>query len=395
MDDVAALLLELGAVVLAVSLLGLLAHRIGISPVPLMLLAGVGLGAGGVIDVGHAETFIEPAAEIGVLLLLLMLGLEFTAEELGQSLARHSRSGVVDFALNAGAGFACGLLLGMPLAACLALAGITWVSSSGIIARLLSDLGRLGNRETPAVLSLLVIEDIAMAIFLPILIAVLTGAEWWQALGAVALALGAVSAILFASRRASAGFGRLLSHPSDEQVLLRLVGIMLLVGGLTQLLGASAAVGAFLVGIAVPTSLATRARSILGPLRDLFAAIFFFSFGLPIMPAELLPVLPAALALAAVTTATKLGTGWLAAARDGVQRRGRLRAGAALVPRGEFSIVIAALAVAAGHAEVGQLAACYVLITAIGGPLLARWIVRSSRPGRSTPDASLGISRES
>lgn len=379
MHDVAPLLLELGAVVLGVSLLGLLAHRIGISPVPLMLLAGVGLGSGGFVNVTHAQPFIEPAAEIGVLLLLLMLGLEFTAEELAQSLARHSRSGLIDFALNAGAGFLIGLLLAMPLPACLALAGITWVSSSGIVARLLTDLGRLGNRETPAVLSILVIEDIAMAIFLPVLIAVLTGAEWWQALGAVALAVGAVASILFASRNASVRLGKLLTHPSDEQVLLRLLGITLLVAGLTQLLGASAAVGAFLVGIAVPSSLATRARAILSPLRDLFAAIFFFSFGLPIVPAELLPVLPAALLLAVVTTGTKLVTGGMAARRDGVQRRGRLRAGAALVPRGEFSIVIAALAVSAGYPEVGALAACYVLLTAIGGPVLARYIAPVKR----------------
>lgn len=379
MHDVAPLLLELGAVVLGVSLLGLLAHRIGISPVPLMLLAGVGLGSGGFVNVTHAQPFIEPAAEIGVLLLLLMLGLEFTAEELAQSLARHSRSGLIDFALNAGAGFLIGLLLAMPLPACLALAGITWVSSSGIVARLLTDLGRLGNRETPAVLSILVIEDIAMAIFLPVLIAVLTGAEWWQALGAVALAVGAVASILFASRNASVRLGKLLTHPSDEQVLLRLLGITLLVAGLTQLLGASAAVGAFLVGIAVPSSLATRARAILSPLRDLFAAIFFFSFGLPIVPAELLPVLPAALLLAVVTTGTKLVTGGMAARRDGVQRRGRLRAGAALVPRGEFSIVIAALAVSAGYPQVGALAACYVLLTAIGGPVLARYIAPVKR----------------
>ena len=379
MHDVAPLLLELGAVVLGVSLLGLLAHRIGISPVPLMLLAGVGLGSGGFVNVTHAQPFIGPAAEIGVLLLLLMLGLEFTAEELAQSLARHSRSGLIDFALNAGAGFLIGLLLAMPLPACLALAGITWVSSSGIVARLLTDLGRLGNRETPAVLSILVIEDIAMAIFLPVLIAVLTGAEWWQALGAVALAVSAVASILFASRNASVRLGKLLTHPSDEQVLLRLLGITLLVAGLTQLLGASAAVGAFLVGIAVPSSLATRARAILSPLRDLFAAIFFFSFGLPIVPAELLPVLPAALLLAVVTTGTKLVTGGMAARHDGVQRRGRLRAGAALVPRGEFSIVIAALAVAAGYPQVGALAACYVLLTAIGGPVLARYIAPVKR----------------
>lgn len=379
MHDVSALLLELGAVVLGVSFLGLIAHRVGISPIPLMLLAGLLLGSGSVADLHAAEPFIEPAAEIGVLLLLLMLGLEFTAGELGQSLKRHSTSGLVDVGLNATAGFVLGLVLGMPWQAALALAGITWVSSSGIVARLLVDLRRVANRETPSVLSLLVIEDIAMAIYLPILIAVLTGAEWWQALGAVALAVAAVTTILVASQRASGGIGRLLSHPSDEQVLLRLFGITLLVAGLTQLLGASAAVGAFLVGIAVPPSIAERARAILGPLRDLFAAIFFLSFGLPIVPADLLPVLPAALLLAVVTSGTKMATGWVAARRDGVLVKGRLRAGATLVARGEFSIIIAALAVGAGYPELGPLAACYVLILAIAGPLLARFIVRAPR----------------
>ncbi|QCR18255.1 cation:proton antiporter [Agrococcus sp. SGAir0287] len=379
MHDISALLLELGAVVLGVSVLGLIAHRVGISPIPLMLLAGLVLGSGSVIDLEAAEPFIEPAAEIGVLLLLLMLGLEFTAGELGQSLKRHSTSGAIDFALNASAGFGIGLLLGMPWQAALALAGIAWVSSSGIVARLLDDLGRIANRETPAVLSILVIEDIAMAIFLPILIAVLTGAAWWQALGAVALAVAAVTIILVASQRASGGIRWLLSHPSDEQVLLRLFGVTLLVAGLTQLLGASAAVGAFLVGIAVPPSIAERARAILGPLRDLFAAIFFLSFGLPIVPADLLPVLPAALLLAVVTAGTKMATGWMAARRDGVQRKGRLRAGATLIARGEFSIIIAALAVGAGYPELGPLAACYVLILAIAGPLAARFIVRAPR----------------
>lgn len=380
MHDVSGLLLELGVVILGVSFLGLLAHKVGISPIPLMLLAGVAVGAGGFVDLEQAEPFIEPAAEIGVLLLLLMLGLEFTAGELAQSLKRHRGSGLIDFALNATAGFVIGLALGMPFPAALALAGITWVSSSGIIARLLDDLGRVANRETPAVLSVLVIEDIAMAIFLPILIAVLTGLAPWQAAGSVALAVAAVAAILVASQRASRGIGRLLSHPSDEQVLLRLLGITLVVAGLTQLLGASAAVGAFLVGIAVPTALAERAREILSPLRDLFAAIFFFSFGLPIVPQDLWPVLPAAVLLAVVTSATKMLTGSLAARRDGVQRKGRLRAGATLIARGEFSIIIAALAVGAGYTELGPLAACYVLLLAVAGPIVARFIVRAPRP---------------
>ena len=156
--------------------------------------------------------------------------------------------------------------------------------------------------------------------------------------------------------------------------MLRLFGLTLVVAGLAQGLGASAAVGAFLVGIAVPTSFAERARAILGPLRDLFAATFFVAFGLATDPRAVLPVLPAVLALALVTTVTKLGTGWFAARRDGVGAPGRLRAGAALVARGEFSIIIAGLAVATGLEQVGPIATGYVLVLAVTGPLLARFI---------------------
>jgi CPA2 family monovalent cation:H+ antiporter-2 len=289
----------------------------------------------------------------------------------------------VDLALNAPPGFLAGLLLGLPWEGALALAGVTWISSSGIIARLLGDLGRLANRETPAVLAVLVLEDVAMALFLPLLVVALAGGGPLQAAGGIALALTTVALVLGAAQRHGHRLGRLLTHPDDEQVLLRLLGLTLLVAGLTQALGASAAVGAFLVGIAVPPSFAERARTILSPLRDLFAATFFVAFGLATDPGAVLPVLPAVLVLAVVTTFTKLATGWYAAGRDGVGSAGRRRAGAALVARGEFSIVIAGLAVAAGLEEVGVVATGYVLVMAVAGPLLARAI--ELVPSRRSP----------
>ena len=374
MDHVSALLVELGLLFLGISLLGLLARRLGLSPIPFILVTALALGDGGVVPLSTAEPFVESAAEIGVILLLLTLGLEFSATELFASMRRHGPSGIVDLVLNAPPGFVAGLIIGLPWQGAMALAGVTWISSSGIIARLLGDLGRLANRETPAVLSVLVLEDVAMALFLPLLVVALAGGGPAQAVAGVALALGAVLLVLTAAQRHGHRLGRLLAHPDDEQVLLRLFGLTLLVAGLAQALGASAAVGAFLVGIAVPSSFADRARAILGPLRDLFAATFFVAFGLATDPAAVLPVLPAVLALALVTTATKMGTGWFAARRDGVAAPGRLRAGAALVARGEFSIVIAGLAVAAGLGEVGPVATGYVLVLAVAGPVLARFI---------------------
>lgn len=373
MDHLALLLVELGLIFSVLALLSWLSRRLRVSAIPLFLVVGLFFGHGGLLPVEEAAPFVATGSEIGVLLLLLLLGLEFTPTELVESLRRHRASGVVDFVLNFTPGLIAGLLLGLPVVVAVALGGVTWISSSGLIARLLDDLGRLANRETPSVLSVLVLEDIAMALFLPILLVLLSGGGPLQALGGVALAVGAVLLALHAARRAGHRIARVLSTDNDEQALFLLLGLTLLVAGATQGLGASAAVGAFLVGIAVPTEAGDRARALLSPLRDLFAAVFFVGFGLTTDPAQIWPVLPAAVLLAIVTALTKIGTGWYAAGRDGVRFKGRLRAGTALIARGEFSIVIAGLAAAAGSDEIKPMATAYVLVLAIGGPLIAKY----------------------
>ncbi len=367
-----AFFLELGVLLLLLGVAGAFAWRIGLSAVPLFLLAGLLVGEGGFLPAPTAGPFLGFAAGIGMVLLLLVLGLEFSSAEFTQALRHHAPSGVVDLVLNATPGALVGWILGLGLPGILALAGITWISSSGIVARTISDLGRLGYRETPSVLSVLVLEDIAMAVFLPILGVVLAGGGPGAAVGGVTLAVSALVVALVLSRRAAAPLERLLAHDSDEQVMLRVLGLTLLVAGAAELAGVSAAVGAFLVGLSIPGETARAARRVLGPLRDLFAAAFFLSFAYGTDPADLVPVLPIALGLAVVTAATKVATGWYAASRDGVGTRGRWRAGLSLVARGEFSIVIAGLAVAAGLGEVGPLATAYVLLLAIAGPVLAR-----------------------
>jgi CPA2 family monovalent cation:H+ antiporter-2 len=185
-------------------------------------------------------------------------------------------------------------------------------------------------------------------------------------------AVGALLAAFAASYHWGHHVGRLVAHPDSEQLLLRVLGITLMVAAMAESLHASAAVGAFLVGLTLTGETADRARKVLGPLRDLFAAIFFLAIGLQVDPKELLPMLPVALALAVVTTATKVLTGMYAARRDGVARRGQLRAGTALVARGEFSLIIIGL-VGTSIPAVAALATSYVFIMAIAGPVLARY----------------------
>jgi monovalent cation:H+ antiporter-2, CPA2 family len=367
----AALLLELGLVITGLTILGSAARRVDLSPIPLYLGAGLALGEGGLVDLPAADEFISTGATIGVVLLLLVLGLEFSIGELRESLQRHLPSAAVDLALNATPGAVTGLLLGLEPVGVLALAGATWISSSGIVARLLSDLGRLANRETPAALSILVLEDFAMAAYLPVLAVLASGGTWWQAALGVAVALGALFAAFQVSHRYGGHVGRLVDHPEKEQLLLRVLGLTLLIAALAEMVHVSAAVGAFLVGLTLTGEVAERIREVLTPLRDLFAAIFFLAVGLTVDATNLPPILPVAVALAVVTALTKLATGWYAASREGVGPRGRWRAGTVLTPRGEFSLVIIGL-VGTQHHELADLVAGYVVVLAVAGPLLAR-----------------------
>ncbi len=233
----ATVFIELGTVVLVLGLLGRLASRYGQSPIPLYLLGGLAFGHGGLLPLSSSEEFVATGAEIGVVLLLLMLGLEYTAADLVTNLKQQYPAGAVDFAFNALPGAAAGLLLGWGPVAAVVLAGVTWISSSGVIAKVLGDLGRLGNRETPVIL-------------------------------------------------------KFVSHDDPEKLLLVVFGLTLLVAGIAQKLQVSAAVGAFLVGIALSGEAAEGAHTLLSPLRDLFAAVFFVFFGLSTDPTSIPPVLP-------------------------------------------------------------------------------------------------------
>ncbi|MDT0309476.1 cation:proton antiporter [Streptomyces sp. DSM 44917] len=390
MHDTTTMLIELGAVVLGLGLVGRLAGRLGLSPIPLYLLIGLAFGHGGLVPLSTTEGFIEVGAEIGVILLLLMLGLEYTATELVDSLKSQYPSGMVDLVLNATPGAVAGLLLGWGPVGALALAGVTYISSSGVIAKVLTELDRLGNRETPVILGILVIEDLTMAVYLPVLSTVLAGVGLAAGSITLAVALGTAGIALFLALRHGRVISRAVSSDNPEMLLLVVLGLTLLVAGVAQRLQVSAAVGAFLVGIALSGEVAHNTRRLFTPLRDLFAAVFFVFFGLSTDPTEIPPVLLPALALALVTAGTKIATGYYAARRSGIGPRGRFRAGGALVARGEFSIVIAGLA-SATEPRIAPVATAYVLILVILGPFATRWtepVARRLRERRTSGRAS-------
>ena len=324
----------------------------GCRPIPLYLIGGVCFGTGGIVPLGDIGDFTTLAGEVGVVLLLLLLGLEYTAAELIDRPAPVVACRGARHRAQRGAGRRRG-------ARCWAgarsarsvLGGVTYISSSGIVAKVLADLGRLGNRETPVMLSILVFEDLAMAVYLPILTAVLVGVSVprrrWRRVGDRAAPW---SRWCWWSRCGTAAFvSAIVDSPDREVFLLKVLGAALLVAGIASALQVSAAVGAFLLGIAISGSTAenatTAARAAARPVRRGVLR--------GVRP-EHRPGGRSRRCWAGrscwpwSTTVTKLATGWWAAQRQGIGTLGRARAGAALVARGEFSIVIAGLAVAAG-----------------------------------------------
>ena len=369
--NLAVLFIQLGGAIIGLAILARLASRWGFSSISFYLLGGLAFGNGGVESLEASRHFIAQGAEIGVLLLLFMLGLEYTGTELRHNLKSGMGGGLIDLALNFPPGFVAGLLLGWGVLPSVLLGGVTLISSSGIISHVLSELKRTTAPETPKVLAILVLEDLMMAVYLPLVSVLITGGGARTMAISIGMAVATVALVLFIATRYGDVLSAFAAHASDEVILLTILGTILVVAGIAEKLQVSAAIGAFLVGIAVSGPVAERSYKLVAPLRDLFAAIFFFFFGMEIDPRTLLPVLPVALALGVVTAGTKILTGYWATRGTGVEKRLRLRAGLTLVSRGEFSIVIAGLG-GVLEPRLESLAAAYVLLMAVTGPVAAR-----------------------
>lgn len=372
--DAAKVLVEIGGMLLVLAVAGRLAGRIGLSAIPLYLVAGLALGEGSALELEASRDFIAIGAQIGVILLLLMLGLEYSARELVTNLGANRTAGLLDLVLNATPGAVTALLLGWGVTAAFFLAAITYISSSGIVSKVVTELGRVGNRETPAVLSLLIIEDLAMAVFLPVGAGLLVASGVLRTLADIAVASLALLAAFAVTWRWGDRLSRVVFHTSGEMLLLTIIGLTLLIAGEAEQLHAPSAVAALLVGIALSGLAAERARIVLMPVRDLFAAVFFVFFGLEVDLSAVMPAVPVAVALGVVTAATKIVGGAWAARRAGVALPGQVRAGTALVARGEFSIILAGVALTGGvTSDLGSLTAAYVLLMATAGPVLTRF----------------------
>jgi CPA2 family monovalent cation:H+ antiporter-2 len=378
-------LLELGAVILGLAVLARIAARFDLPTAPLYLLAGLAFGEGGIVPLVTTGHFVETGAEVGLVLLLFVLGLEHSSRDLIATARASASAGVADVLLNATPGVLAALLFGWGLLAAAFLAGITYVSSSGVAAKLLEHAGPHARDAGRFVITIAVIEDFVMALYLPFLAALLLGGDALGSILAALIAVIVVVAVLAIGTRVEVGVSRAIFSRSDEALLLSILGFAFLIAGVAEVAKFSAVVGALLAGILLSGPAARNAQALVRPLRDLFAAFFFVFIGLSIDPSTIPPVLGWAVLVGVVTAATKVLTGWWAGRSLEPDRRARAVVGAALVPRGEFALAIAGLAAGSTVDEwLGPFTVAYVIITIVIGSIATR--ILSNRADRAPAD---------
>lgn len=395
MDHAADGLIVLGGAFVACGLIARVGVRIGLPTIPLFVIAGILLGphTPGLDLVSHPED-LDLVARLGLVFLLFYLGLEFSLDQLTSGGQKLLLSAAIYLGLNIGGGIAFGLALGWGTAEALVIAGIVGISSSAIVTKLLVDTRRLGNVETRVILGIIVLEDIFLAVYLALLQPVLGGAATvWQAVAGISLGLGFLATLALLAKFGTRLVASLLDTKDEEIIVVLFVGFAILTAGAAESLGVSDAIGAFMVGaIMGTTAKADRLRDLTHPLRDAFGAIFFFHFGLTIEPGAVAQV-SVEIAAAVVITIVLAMTAGLATGRiHGYDRLQAANVGLTVLTRGEFSLVLATLALAAGlDARLGAFAAGYVLVLAIVGPFAVSRSPRLAQliPARLAPGAGV------
>lgn len=364
-------LLELGLVFVGLGLLSWLAAKLHISSVPLFLLAGLSLGKGGIAPLALSEDFLNLGAEIGALLLLLVMGFEYSAQDLVGTLRSKWAIGLVDVVVNSVPAAILALVLGFGPLGAVAFAGIMFVSSSGIASQLIRESGWSKSNVAKRATSILVFEDIVLAPYLPILAAAALGLSAIGGLISVGIALVVTIAVFFIGMgRELPGF-RALAHSGPGPLLLLTFGVALAISGGANLAGFSGVIAAFLFGLLLTGDVAETLRSRFAPLRDVFSAVFFLFFGLSIAAVDVLAVLPIALVFAVFGVAGKFYVGWLMG-RDLSDPFAWRRIGAFLSSRGEFSMIIAATVAASVPFAAKEITLGVVVLTSLFSTLAIR-----------------------
>lgn len=376
-------LIILGVLLVIAYVLGRLGKLIGLPAIPIYMMVGlIASPNSGWFPLSFDGSHIELIAVFGLILLLFNLGLEFDQDEFFENAGKLLISGGSYIAFNMAAGIAFGFMVGWGAKEALIIAGITATSSSAIVTKLLIELNRLTNRETPMILGVTVVEDIFIAIYLAIVGVVLSGeTELLPVIGKLVVAFAFIIAMFAIARYGGKLVSRLFRTKDDELFTILFFGLAVLFGGIGEFLGVTDAIGAFLIGLVLgATRYRNRIESVAVPLRDVFGAFFFLNFGLALNAAEFGSVLVPVLAAVGMTILLNIIAGQFVAWLNGHGPQAGINTTVILQNRGEFALILATLAVSAGlDPRISPFAGLYVLIMAVIGPVIAS---RSEQIGR-------------
>ncbi|RNE63985.1 cation:proton antiporter [Cryobacterium tepidiphilum] len=377
-------LITLGILLVVAYVGGRIGKLIGLPSIPIYMIVGLLASPHtGWFPLNFEAADIELIAIFGLILLLFSLGLEFDQEAFFGDATKLLVSGGSYVLLNMGIGFAFGIMVGWGTREALVIAGMTGTSSSAIITKLLIELRRLANTETPMILGVTVVGDIFIAIYLAIVSVVLSGkTEVWPIVLQLSIAFLFLVVMFAVARWGARWVSRVMRTKDDELFTILFFGLAVLFAGVGEIIGVTDAIGAFLVGVVLGASTYRgRIERVAVPLRDIFAAFFFLNFGLALNAGEFGSVGVIVLIAVVMTFALNLLSGILLALINKMGVVGGINAAGILVNRGEFTLILATLSVGAGlDHRLQPFAGLYVLVMAILGPLFA---ANSERIGAS------------
>lgn len=367
------ILLEIGGVLLLLGIVAFVAAKIALSSVPLFLLIGLFFGTGGLVPLNLSNDFLNIGAQMGAILLLLLMGLEYSARELGQSFRSSKSVILLDVLINGLPGVLVAVLAGWGVKGALLLGGITYVSSSGIASELIRESGWSKSQVAKRTIMVLISEDLMLAPYLPLITSTMLGVGLLSGVISVSIALLITGFVLLIGVKREYLFSQIFRKFPAGSLLLTVFGLALVAAGAAGLAGFSGAIAAFLVGLLLTGEVANAIRTRLSPLRDFFAAIFFIFFGLSVNPARIIDVLGLVMVITIIGIFGKIFIGWWTA-RDLQDPMSWRRVGIFLVPRGEFSVIIAGFSTSLNFSEdLKALTIAYVIATTLSASLLLRF----------------------
>jgi len=337
--------------------------------------SGTSAGIGILSDISALNLF----ADIGVILLLFVIGIEFPFAKIRSIGKVAVGSGTLGLFATLGVVFMAASALGLNFMDSLFIAAALSISSTAIIIKILQDSGKIKKESSILVLGILIVEDVIAVILIASLESVaLVGAVSIETVVLVTVVAGGlfIGTFTIGRRVIPPLIDKVASAQNREILLLSVLGVCFGYALLANVVGLSVAIGAFLAGVLVAESKSSEVSKILSsPIKDMFVAIFFVSVGALMDITQLESYIFIAIALIAVTVAMKFGANLLGNMAFRQEKGKSLRSAFALsAPRGEFSIIIVKVGVDMGvvSAFLFPLIGLITIITAFISPFLIR-----------------------